>query len=1596
MGVLRRVAIISVVLLLLTASLLLLLSLTSFMTPELNAPPQQTQLPYAQDLSLQTREDYPVPETTRPKISQSLISELDEKESTNAIVQLKREGNKENAKKKRYELSRKLHQREITATENAIGNTVTVPITQEQLASLASEKDIESVHPDRIFYALLAESTASIGAATAWENSHTGEGVRVAILDTGVNGSDVHLAKSFTGNDASDDNGHGTIVAAAIMAIAPKAELLNAKVLDNTGRGLESSIISGINWAADNKADVIVLSLGGPYSDIDSPLNRAVKEASEQGIAVVAAAGNCGKEGTSTSCGGYVGVTTPGNSPYAITVGAVDRQGNHAAFSSGERTRGITKPDITAPGVGVIIDGKEYSGTSISTAIAAGAAAVVSQAVPNIKPAQLKAVLAATSTDLGEEGKDTKFGSGVVNLTTAALKIKEAGEIYGEAQQEEPTGVRDLGVINLDLIAPEPLPPEITALEPTESNIKITLADRKGIVGILLEIIDGDEPSYTIGEEVTIEMEETLGYSQLGGKNQIYDYCDLIAYLHATEEHSGPPERGKLRDSMPAGSGPWKITLTFTVLSEHEGPGEFQAWVWCSGNGGSPQYSWKGSPGRFNWEGIPPSDCTPEDPSVSILWVQGTSSSVDYELKVYNDLCKDYDSGYSRYVDTKEYSSVIMVPPIAPKGSRSDTGSIKDTFSEGSHTFKACLSGGGDCEEEDFLVGTPCTDNPGVVDACLNNPAGSHCDGAAECQNPYCVQNFCSANPWYCGNGHCEQEEDHDFCPDDCENIICNSNAGCGTDGFVDNNHCDADENVHRTYRSYTCQNPGTPQSSCKDEDSDKIIKICGIGCSNGACKESIACKSEKDCKSAGWTGTPTCSGNDIYQSYLTPKCIKPGQTTSSCEYTSTPTKKETCKEGCEEGSCTSEQPYTIQLENSDWNTIHKQPGDFIAFKVYSWGKQKISFTYPDELIPVEGSVLNGKASVEKGWNKLKFYIPEDTEKQSYLFTGTTVKDVLAKAHSLANDNQGVVYDLSEENLGPRPWKNFEDYDESIANPKYTDNSYSLSLSSFIQRKCNKCHHTILLGDDFVLPYYRRDTSQWTGLKIPVIGWLWKSKEIESIYTDNPFISTSSPDFNDLDQVFSTGGVYIVTPDYLSEDDVYGIKQALVEIYGEKTLPFTKPCLGIIEEGTYLPDYMKNCCGCVVGNPELKAQDKITVYASSDVTCNSFAKLDKRNLILIGNATTNNAIACLPWVAETTFPQITIQRNVWDGNKHAVVINTNQEYSDLATTVFAHIVQKKQWREFADGDGLNLIDIGVTVAGFIPYLDTPVDAYQAGDSIFDFQSFSLSKMGWCVFDGAAVLLPLGTSYAKTPANAMEEVSELSHTTGNPKFGTLAGRHGPALNEYGDLAHTYKKFDEFINGIKLNIDDIDEAVKKNPRSATHLFAGEVEQLKDPFLKDFPIHLYKKDGIDFWIGMGKKVEVENVNKRTFGRLLFYADEADIKKNPDLIVDTGQKFAGKADEISATLRKAEKGLALEPGSVDVITIGRGDTGFGYLADGRRNLHLNRLALSHNFNDVKKYTIYHEATHAKLRKTPSFFEDKITDDFFKAMPIEEKHSYV
>lgn len=290
------------------------------------------------------------------------------------------------------------------------------------IEGLARRREVSRIWQDLPVYACLDVSVPLVGAPRIWQAGYTGRGVCIAIVDTGIDAEHPALRdrviamQDMTGEGSEDGNGHGTHVAgiaagegAPYQGVAPEASLMAVKVLRGDGSGMTSDVMAGIEWATENGAWVINMSLGsGVASDGNDPLSLICDAAVARGVVVCVAAGNSGP--------GRGTIGSPGAARRVITVGASTDQDLVADFSSrGPTADGRIKPDILFPGYGIVscrargttmgrpMDAyyTEASGTSMATPHASGAAALLLQARSWLRPQQVKELLGASAKDLG-------------------------------------------------------------------------------------------------------------------------------------------------------------------------------------------------------------------------------------------------------------------------------------------------------------------------------------------------------------------------------------------------------------------------------------------------------------------------------------------------------------------------------------------------------------------------------------------------------------------------------------------------------------------------------------------------------------------------------------------------------------------------------------------------------------------------------------------------------------------------------------------------------------------------------------------------------------------------------------------------------------------------------------------------------------------------------------------------------------------------------------------------------------------------------------------------------------------------------------------
>jgi serine protease AprX len=322
-------------------------------------------------------------------------------------------------------------------------NGVALKLPDGNADKLKGLRNVKYIEKDITFNASLDKATGIMGTPQVWDQGYSGKGVKVAIVDTGIDASHPDLKGKVAGwvdyvngkTSPYDDFGHGTHCAGIIggtgaaskgkyRGVAPDVQFIGIKVLSKNGSGGLSAILQGIEYAANSDARIISMSLGS--NEHSQAVDDLVSQAVKKGKIVVCAAGNSGP-GTET-------IGCPSDNPDAITVGATDKTDMIASFSSrGPTKEGMVKPDICAPGKDIIscrasgiMENKavdkyylKMSGTSMACPMVSGSVALLVQKDPKLTPRDAKKILEKSSKREGNKCPNNDYGFGRVNVSNA-------------------------------------------------------------------------------------------------------------------------------------------------------------------------------------------------------------------------------------------------------------------------------------------------------------------------------------------------------------------------------------------------------------------------------------------------------------------------------------------------------------------------------------------------------------------------------------------------------------------------------------------------------------------------------------------------------------------------------------------------------------------------------------------------------------------------------------------------------------------------------------------------------------------------------------------------------------------------------------------------------------------------------------------------------------------------------------------------------------------------------------------------------------------------------------------------------------------------
>lgn len=281
-----------------------------------------------------------------------------------------------------------------------------------------------------------------IRAEEAFRRGCLGQGVRIGIVDSGVNPHQSLAERMLPGRNymdgasdttnTSDGYGHGTAVAGLIagagdhgyIGVAPAAEIVPLKITN--GKTVKVSAVCRAIYGGidDFGCDILNLSLGmtGTYES----LREAVDYAEAQGVLLVSAAGNNGK----------TTLYYPAAYDSVISVGSVDRDGIIASSSTHNDSVLLTAPGVQVRSTSASGSYSQYSGTSYAVPQVVGAAAVALGIDGSLTPAQLRQLLAETATDLGDQGRDEFYGCGLLNVADSVTALAGA---YEPPEPEDPS-----------------------------------------------------------------------------------------------------------------------------------------------------------------------------------------------------------------------------------------------------------------------------------------------------------------------------------------------------------------------------------------------------------------------------------------------------------------------------------------------------------------------------------------------------------------------------------------------------------------------------------------------------------------------------------------------------------------------------------------------------------------------------------------------------------------------------------------------------------------------------------------------------------------------------------------------------------------------------------------------------------------------------------------------------------------------------------------------------------------------------------------------------------------------------------------------------
>lgn len=287
------------------------------------------------------------------------------------------------------------------------------------------------------------------------------------------------------------------------------------------------------------------------------------------------------------------------------------------------------------------------------------------------------------------------------------------------------------------------------------------------------------------------------------------------------------------------------------------------------------------------------------------------------------------------------------------------------------------------------------------------------------------------------------------------------------------------------------------------------------------------------------------------------------------------------------------------------------------------------------------------------------------------------------------------------------PFSSFSSYHEDPLSPTLTDNEYPAAIRDLINEKCNGCENVVIVGDDFVVPHYRRDVQLMAGL------WFIQNPVTEYLYTDYPYVPTTQRSFEDFTVI---GEVLFVKPEMDSEMEaaISNLADAIEDEYGVS----------------------------------------VHVIDEASVGCDSFETLRDYTIFAFGDENNNHVISCLPHISSFE-DTLYLERNIWSGEYYPLVIveasddNFIEVVENLVREDAFHYMEKERISTFRS----SILDC--ENAGYLPATDTLGDVCSGINDCGYEQSW-----GWCGIDVVMVVIPVGSAaYARVVKKVIDSADE---------------------------------------------------------------------------------------------------------------------------------------------------------------------------------------------------------------------------------------------